>query len=120
MDSTVEAQIGRYNRDSNLTSWEWSPDGSIILHHVLPTIRTQPGTGYPALFTSLAAQYAQKLRHSETDRAKAYPIAKYGDGSEIPEEYLKALFRITEETRVLHKWERGDVLVFDNRGELTL
>lgn len=38
----------------------------------------------------------------------------FGDGTPIPEEYLAALARITDEIRVLHKWQRGDVLVYDN------
>lgn len=38
----------------------------------------------------------------------------YGDGSVIPEKYLEHLAKITDEIRVLHKWETGDVLVYDN------
>lgn len=38
----------------------------------------------------------------------------FGDGTPIPEKYLAHLSRITDEIRVLHKWERGDVLVYDN------
>lgn len=38
----------------------------------------------------------------------------YGDGTPIPEKYLEALAKITDEIRVLDKWERGDVLVYDN------
>jgi alpha-ketoglutarate-dependent taurine dioxygenase len=83
--------------------------------HILPAIRTQPGTGYPTLFTSLAAVHAQRVRQPDSDRAKAIVPPKYGDGTEIPDRYLDVLLRVTDETRVLHKWQRGDVLVFDNR-----
>jgi hypothetical protein len=38
----------------------------------------------------------------------------FGDGTPIPEHYLKKLAGITDEIRVLHKWEKGDVLVYDN------
>jgi hypothetical protein len=113
----VEAQLQRYNRDLSLTSWVWGEDGSITVKHILPAIRTQPETGFPSLFTALAAQYAQQLRTPESDRAKAYKLPAYGDGTQIPTKYLDVVLRITEETRVLHKWQRGDVLVFDNRSK---
>ena len=35
-------------------------------------------------------------------------------GTPIPEKYLAQLTKITDEIRVLHKWERGDDLVYDN------
>jgi hypothetical protein len=38
----------------------------------------------------------------------------FGDGTPIPEKYLAKLAEITDEIRVLHKWQRGDVLVYDN------
>lgn len=38
----------------------------------------------------------------------------FGDDSQIPDEYLEHLAKITDEIRVLHKWQEGDVLIFDN------
>ena len=38
----------------------------------------------------------------------------YGDGTPIPEKYSAHLAKITNEIRVLHKWQEGDVLVFDD------
>ena len=38
----------------------------------------------------------------------------YGDGTPIPDKYLEHLAKITDDIRVLHRWERGDVLVYDN------
>ena len=38
----------------------------------------------------------------------------YGDGTPIPDEYLEHLAMITDEIRVLHQWQQGDVLVYDN------
>jgi alpha-ketoglutarate-dependent taurine dioxygenase len=83
--------------------------------HILPAIRTQPGTGHPGLFTNLAAVHAARVRQPDSDRVKAIVSPKYGDGSEIPTKYLDVLLRVTDETRVLHKWHKGDVVVFDNR-----
>jgi Taurine catabolism dioxygenase TauD, TfdA family. len=112
----VEEQIRRYNRSSEHTSWEWDSDGGVTVQHILPAIRTQPGTGIPGFFTGLAAQYDQRKRHLDAGRLKTYKPTTYGDGSPIPEEYLEVLLRVTQETRVLHKWQLGDVLVYDNRG----
>ncbi|KAH7050179.1 hypothetical protein B0J12DRAFT_710828 [Macrophomina phaseolina] len=102
----VEAQIARYGRGEH-TTWEWSADGgTLTLTHRLPAVRTQQGTSLPTLFTSLAAVVANARTNVTTQL--------FGDGSPIPEEYLKRLAEITDEIRVLHRWERGDVLVFDN------
>ncbi|KAF2972710.1 hypothetical protein GQX73_g862 [Xylaria multiplex] len=102
--SKIEAQIARYGRGIH-TTWEWlDNDEGIVVTHRLPVIRTQPGTQLPTLFTSLAIFYTRK---NVTEQL-------YGDGTPIPEKYLKRLVEITEEIRVLHRWEQGDVLVYDN------
>lgn len=103
----MEAQIKRYGR-GKYTTWEWTDDG-LILTHRLPAIRTQPHTGLPTLFTGLAAYYK---RQKETGRDITQQL--FGDGTPIPEKYLAHLTKITDEIRVLHKWQRGDVLVYDN------
>ncbi|KAA8645775.1 hypothetical protein EYZ11_005157 [Aspergillus tanneri] len=105
----IEAQIARYNRGKH-TTYEWTEDG-IVLTHRLPVIRTQVGTNLPALFTGLAAYYrGAKVNGARKNVARQM----YGDGTEIPERYLETLARITDEIRVLHRWQEGDVLVFDN------
>jgi alpha-ketoglutarate-dependent taurine dioxygenase len=111
----IEAQIARYGRGEH-TTWEWQDDGSVVVTHRLPAIRTQPGTGLPTLFTGLAAYYKRFLAASDVDAAARKNAAEqlYGDGTPIPEKYLARLAEITDEIRVLHKWQRGDVLVYDN------
>ncbi|KAI0385126.1 Clavaminate synthase-like protein [Hypomontagnella monticulosa] len=106
----IEAQIARYGR-GKYTTWEWIDDG-IVLTHRLPAIRTQPGSGLPTLFTGLAAYY----KNAQVNKAVGRNVTQqlFGDGTPIPEEYLARLAKITDEIRVLHKWQRGDVLVFDN------
>ena len=105
----IEAQIARYGRGKH-TMWEWTDDG-IVLTHRLPAIRTQPGTNLPTLFTGLAAYYV----YTQNSPGRKNPTEqRYGDGTPIPTEYLAHLAKITDEIRVLHKWERGDVLVYDN------
>lgn len=105
----IEAQIARYGRGKH-TTWEWTDDG-IVLTHRLPAIRTQPGTDLPTLFTGLGSFY-KNLQTNTVSRKNAQQL--FGDGTPIPIEYLKKLAEITDEIRVLHKWQRGDVLVYDN------
>ncbi|ORY17919.1 hypothetical protein BCR34DRAFT_554513 [Clohesyomyces aquaticus] len=105
----IEQQIRRYGRGEH-TKWEWTDDGkTLVLTHHLPAIRTQPNTNLPTFFTSLAAYYK-----SASGGRKNVTQQMYGDGTPIPEKYTKALADITDDIRVLHKWERGDVLVYDN------
>jgi alpha-ketoglutarate-dependent taurine dioxygenase len=110
----IEAQIARYGRGKH-TTWEWTDDGGLVLTHRLPAIRTQPSTGLPTLFTGLAAYYKNnKINTAVTNARKNATQQLYGDGTPIPEKYLAKLAEITDEIRVLHKWQRGDVLVYDN------
>jgi alpha-ketoglutarate-dependent taurine dioxygenase len=108
--SKIEAQIARYGRGKH-TTWQWTDDGGLILEHRLPAIRTQPQTGLPTLFTGLAAYY-KNAKINGAGRNITQQL--YGDGTPIPEKYLAHLAKITDEIRVLHKWQQGDVLVFDN------
>lgn len=106
----VEAQIGRYAR-GKYTTWEWADDdNTLILTHQLPAIRTQPNTNLPTLFTALAAYF--KNAQINTHSPSAYQL--FGDGTPIPDNVLEHLARITDEIRVLHKWQPGDVFVYDN------
>ncbi|KAM0708305.1 hypothetical protein Q7P35_004956 [Cladosporium inversicolor] len=108
--SKIEAQIARYGRGKH-TTWKWTDDGGLILEHRLPAIRTQPHTGLPTLFTGLAAYY-KNAKVNGAGRNITQQL--YGDGTPIPEKYLSHLAKITDEIRVLHKWQQGDVLVFNN------
>ncbi|KIV83154.1 hypothetical protein PV11_05204 [Exophiala sideris] len=109
----IEAQIARYGRGKH-TTWEWTDDNTLVLTHRLPAIRTQPNTDSPTLFTGLAAYFKNTL-HNKTAAARKNVTTQYfGDGTPIPEKYLAKLAEITDEIRVLHKWQQGDVLVYDN------
>lgn len=115
----IEAQIARYGR-GDYTTWEWTDDEDgtkgLVLTHRLPVIRTQPGTNLPTLFTGLAAYYKNTLQARDGSGPGRKNVANqvFGDGTPIPEKYLAHLAKITDEIRVLHKWQEGDVLVYDN------
>ncbi|KIW12664.1 hypothetical protein PV08_09942 [Exophiala spinifera] len=108
----IEAQIARYGR-GKYTTWEWiDDDDTLVLTHRLPAIRTQPETNLPTLFTGLAAYY--KTAQLNQSARRNITTQLFGDGTPIPEKYLAHLAKITDELRVLHKWQQGDVLVYDN------
>ncbi|ETN36957.1 uncharacterized protein HMPREF1541_07945 [Cyphellophora europaea CBS 101466] len=108
----IEAQIERYGR-GEFTTWKWEDDGqTLIIEHRLPAIRTQQNSGLPTLFTGLAA-YWKNAKVNQVAR-KNVTTQLFGDGTPIPDKYLERLADITDEIRVLHKWQEGDVLVYDN------
>lgn len=114
----IEAQILRYGRGEH-TTWEWIDfdDGKgLVLTHRLPVVRTQPETNLPTLFTGLAAYYKNYVNSRSESGLGRKNVAEqfFGDGTPIPEKYLAHLVKITDDIRVLHKWQQGDVLVFDN------
>ncbi|KAI2605240.1 Clavaminate synthase-like protein, partial [Hypoxylon fragiforme] len=121
----IEAQIARYGRGPH-TTWEWLPtsndgnseegDEGVVVTHRLPAIRTQQDTGLPTLFTGLAAYYRNmRANVGPAGAGRSATLQQlYGDGTVIPERYLARLAEITDEIRVLHSWQRGDVLVYDN------
>jgi len=110
----IEAQIARYGR-GKYTTWKWTDDNSLVLTHRLPAVRTQPETDLPTLFTGLAAYYKNAQVNNKTSDARRKVTEQlFGDGTPIPEKYLAHLAKITDEIRVLHKWQRGDILVYDN------
>ncbi|KAK5686471.1 hypothetical protein LTS10_002589 [Elasticomyces elasticus] len=45
---------------------------------------------------------------------KAPRVQTFGDGTPVPGDVLKRVAEITDEIKVLHKWQEGDVLVYDN------
>ncbi len=106
----VEEQIRRYGRGEH-TTWTWGADGGLEVRHVIPVLRRQAGTNLPVLFTQLASVYVRTLAGEATSRITT---VAYGDGTPIPTEYLAKLKEITDDIRVLHRWQEGDVLVYDN------
>ncbi|KAK4888718.1 hypothetical protein LTR27_012416 [Elasticomyces elasticus] len=105
----IEAQIARYCRGEH-TTWEWQDDGNTLtVVHRLSAIRTQPGTNLPSLFTNLAAYYKLLMAGGKAPR-----VQTFGDGTPVPGDVLKRVAEITDEIKVLHKWQEGYVLVYDN------
>lgn len=42
-------------------------------------------------------------------------MVTYGDGTEIELEYMEICRELFEENKITFKWQKGDVLLIDNR-----
>ncbi len=107
------------NADTDAT---WNGDELRLVQH-RPAIRPHPATGEECWFNQ-ADQF-----HPSTNPADVYEAlvqiyrgrfdempqhATFGDGTEIPDEALAEIRRVSDEAIVLFPWVEGDLLVIDN------
>lgn len=99
---------------------EWQPNGALHVLQRLPAVRRVASTGQVVPFNGLGGVYGRQRDRKAlvppyrgTDGGYHLPTT-YGDGSEIPIEYLEALLRISDEIGFLVPWEEGDVALVDN------
>ena len=99
---------------------EWQPNGALHVLQQLPAIRRVKSTNTPTFFNGFAGVYgrardngALKPPYRGTDGGIHLPTT-YGDGSEIPVEYLERLLEIQDEIGFLTPWQPGDVALIDN------
>lgn len=99
---------------------EWQPNGALHVLQRLPAFRRIESTGQIVPFNGLGGVYGR-----QRDRKALAPPWRgidggihlpttYGDGSEIPREYLERLLQISDEIGFLVPWEEGDVALVDN------
>ncbi|CAF0954143.1 unnamed protein product [Didymodactylos carnosus] len=94
------------------TDYEWLENGCLkTVTKVLPAIRLDERTGKHSWFNSIVAAY-KGWRDSRNDPKKA---VTYGDGTEIEEEYIEFCETLMQKLCVSFKWEKGDVLLIDNK-----
>lgn len=99
---------------------EWQPNGALHVIQRLPAFRRVASTGQIVPFNGLGGVYgrlrdreALKPPHRGTDGGVHLPTT-YGDGSEIPIEYLEKLLEISDDIGFLVPWQEGDVAIIDN------
>ncbi|KAK7754734.1 hypothetical protein SLS62_003292 [Diatrype stigma] len=99
---------------------EWQPNGALHVLQRLPAVRRVASTGQVVPFNGLGGVYGRQRDrkalvppHRGTDGGYHLPTT-YGDGSEIPIEYLETLLRVSDEIGFLVPWEEGDVALVDN------
>ncbi|KAF8912284.1 hypothetical protein CPB85DRAFT_1508865, partial [Mucidula mucida] len=111
----VEEQVRRHS-----LRFEWHENGDLTVWHRVPIIRTHHATGLPVFFGNLISAYGRSKHHKALeppflgDDGGYHPLPAYGDGGAIPVEWMEIADRIVHETRALVKWEKGDVVFFDN------
>ncbi|OBT60937.1 hypothetical protein VE03_09276 [Pseudogymnoascus sp. 23342-1-I1] len=99
---------------------EWQANGALHVLQQLPAIRRVKSTNTPTFFNGFAGVYGRARDNGAlnppyrgTDGGIHLPTT-YGDGSEIPIEYLERLLEIQDEIGFLTPWQPGDVALIDN------
>ena len=96
-------------------TWEWKEDGSLITKSpVLKALRKDVGpgrSGRTAFFNSVIAAYTG-WTDSRNDGTKAI---MFSDGSYLNPEDVNITLELMDELEVAFKWEKGDVILIDNR-----
>ena len=92
--------------------WTWLPDGSLdTLTAPLKAIRMDERTGMKTFFNAIIAAYTG-WTDSRNDPRKAVCMA---NGEPMNCAILEATAGAMEQEAVAFKWEKGDVLMIDNR-----
>jgi len=93
-------------------SFEWLADGNLkTVTSVLPAIRVDERTGKGTWFNSIVAAYFGWA----DSRNVASRAVSLGDGGSLPEEAVRRAGEVLETNCVAFRWEKGDVLLVDNR-----
>ncbi|CAF4354788.1 unnamed protein product [Rotaria sp. Silwood2] len=95
------------------TEFEWLNNGCLrTTTKILPAVKVDERTGKKIWWNTIVGAYYGSLDERNRERSK---MVTYGDGKEIELEYLETCKRILEENKVTFQWEKGDVLLIDNR-----
>jgi len=94
------------------TRWAWNPDGTLHTETaVVPAIRYDDRTGMKTFFNSMVAAYMGWV-DARNDPKKAVVC---GDDSPVDGDALLKTSQAMDEECVAFRWEKGDVLLIDNR-----
>jgi alpha-ketoglutarate-dependent taurine dioxygenase len=91
---------------------EWLPSGDLkTVTGVLPAVQVDPRTGLKVWFNSVVAAFTgwKDVRNQE---GKAVVL---GDGRPLDKEAMLACLQIMNEVAVDFPWQKGDVLLIDNK-----
>jgi hypothetical protein len=102
--------------------YAWRDDGSLDVVHNASGFVEHPLLLRQVWFNQLLAQHANArvigalyamLLKRKTSKAMPHTVT-FGDGSEIPFEFLSELYDIQEKNMLTHRWEAGDIVLIDN------
>jgi len=112
---TEEKSIAEMKMRGLNYTWEWKEDGLLVTQSpVLKALRKDIGpgrSGRTAFFNSVIAAYT-----GWTDSRNDGKLAiKFADGSYLDPTDVKITLELMDELEVAFKWEKGDVILIDNR-----
>ncbi|KAH3797946.1 uncharacterized protein LOC127838140 [Dreissena polymorpha] len=94
------------------TKIEWLPNGCLRTQtKVLPAVRVDARTDKKTWFNSIIAAY---LGWSDVRNDRKLAVT-FPDGTPMPEESMQTLNEVFEELAIDFRWEKGDVVMIDNR-----
>ena len=94
------------------TTWQWLSDGNVRTETTtIPAIRTDERTGLKTFFNSMVAAYTGWV-DSRNDPTKSVCC---GDGSAVDGNVLTKMATILNEEAAIIPWQKGDVLLIDNK-----
>lgn len=120
-ETSNKEQVEKYCAENNI-KYEWD-NGSLLLEQLGPGIAYHPLTNEKVWFnqadqfhpSSLPDDVYETFNMLFNDEKHKFPhYAYYGNGSEIPVDYLKSITHTLLENAMRHRWEKGDVLMLDN------
>jgi alpha-ketoglutarate-dependent taurine dioxygenase len=127
-ETSQRADVERYAQASGV-ELHWKEDGSVHLTHVRPATAIHPSTGEEVWFNQADQFHPSTILAQQSNGAAVYETmmtlyrgredelpqnATFGDGSEIPLEFLETVRRAADRHKVLFDWRRGDLLMVDN------
>ncbi|MCT1525796.1 TauD/TfdA family dioxygenase [Sphingobacterium lactis] len=105
----------------------WFDNGTGRFSQTRPAIRLHPTTHKELWFNQVDQFYPQiygtevyeaLLAMSDGKKENLPMYATFGDGTEIPMEYIQEIIKVLDEVTIPVNWEKGDLLIVDNMASL--
>ncbi|SFW84585.1 TauD/TfdA family dioxygenase [Chitinophaga sancti] len=118
--------VNEYCAKHNITV-EWRKDGTGRFIQTRPAIRLHPQTNeelwfnqvdqfYPQIYGAEVYEALLAMNNGIKENLPMY--ATFGDGTEIPLEYIQEIIQVLDEVTIPVSWEKGDLLIVDNMASL--
>jgi alpha-ketoglutarate-dependent taurine dioxygenase len=117
--SNSKADVEKYCTAYGIV-WEWGDGEQLRTRHVLPAVRRHPQTCETVWFNQAHLFHLSNLGDVGNElvellgRERVPRHALFGDGSEIPPEFLIEVRGAYEKCELPLDWQRNDLLILDN------
>ncbi|MCO7226518.1 TauD/TfdA family dioxygenase [Pleionea sp. CnH1-48] len=114
------SEVEAYCKENDI-QFEWLADGGLRTKQILPAVVKHPDTqewiwfNQAHLFhvSALEEDIRRELIHSR-GKENLPRNTYFGDGSDIPDEYLQEIRDIYQAKKIKFEWQKGDVMLLDN------